>query len=204
MKLYGNHLSGNCYKPWAMAQLRGLPLEYEEVDILQGQAKTPAFRERNLDGRVPVLELEDGRCLPESNAILCYLAEGSEYLPTEGFARAEVLRWLFFEQNGHEPFVASSRFLLHLSGQAEAHAARIELLRPRGLEALQVLEQRLSSADWLAGEAFSVADLALYPYTSVADEGGFSLAELPAVRAWIERVEAVPGLPPFSRFLSGT
>lgn len=204
MKLYGNHLSGNCYKPWAMAQLRGWPLAYEEVDILQGQAKTPAFRERNLDGRVPVVELDDGRCLPESNAILCFLAEGSDYLPSDGFDRAEVLRWLFFEQNGHEPFVASSRFLLHLSGQAEAHEARLAMLKARGAEALQVLEQRLASHDFLACERFTVADLALYPYTSVADEGGFSLAELPAVRAWLERVEAVPGLPPFSSFLAGT
>lgn len=187
-----------------MAQLRGWPLAYEEVDILQGQAKTPAFRERNLDGRVPVLELDDGRCLPESNAILCFLAEGSDYLPSDGFDRAEVLRWLFFEQNGHEPFVASSRFLLHLSGQAEVHEARLAMLKARGTEALQVLEQRLASHEFLACDRFTVADLALYPYTSVADEGGFSLAELPAVRAWIERVEAVPGLPPFSSFLAGT
>lgn len=204
MKLYGNHLSGNCFKPWAMARLRGLPLEYQEVDILKGEAKTSGFRERNLDGRVPVLELESGECLPESNAILCYLAEGSEYLPAQGWERAQVMRWLFFEQNGHEPFVASSRFLLHLSGKADEHAARIAQLRPRGTEALQVLEQRLSEHDWLALDRFTVADLALYPYNSVADEGGFSLEALPAVRAWIQRVESVPGLPPFSSFLAGT
>lgn len=114
------------------------------------------------------------------------------------------MRWLFFEQNGHEPFVASSRFLLHLSGRAEEHADRIAMLRPRGTEALEILEQRLSEHDWLALDRFSVADLALYPYTSVADEGGFSLDALPAVQTWIARVEAVPGLPLFSSFLAGT
>jgi len=114
------------------------------------------------------------------------------------------MRWLFFEQNGHEPFVASSRFLLHLSGKAEEQADRIAMLRPRGTEALEILEQRLSEHDWLALDRFSVADLALYPYTSVAGEGGFSLDALPAVKAWIARVEAVPGLPLFSSFLAGT
>lgn len=204
MHLYGNHLSGNCYKPWAMARLRGTELRYHEVDILKGEAKAESFRKRNLDGRVPVLELEDGRCLPESNAILCYLAEGSEYFPQGGFERAEVLRWLFFEQNAHEPFVASSRFLLTLSGEAEKHTERIAMLRGRGCEALAVLEKRCSSQDWLAGESFSIADLALYPYTSVADEGGFSLSDYPAIQGWIARIESIPGLPPFSEFLAGT
>lgn len=204
MRLYGNHLSGNCYKPWAMARLRGLDLDYQEVDILKGEAKAKSFRQRNLDGRVPVLELEDGRCLPESNAILCYLAEGSEYLPADAWQRAEVMRWLFFEQNAHEPFVASSRFLLALSGEPEKHADRIEMLHARGAEALAVLDQQLAKAHWLAGGQFSVADLALYPYTSVADEGGFSLDPYPAVQDWLSRVESIPGLPPFSAFLAGT
>jgi glutathione S-transferase len=204
MRLYGNHLSGNCYKPWAMARLRGLDLDYQEVDILKGEAKAESFRQRNLDGRVPVLELEDGRCLPESNAILCYLAEGSEFLPMDAWQRAEVMRWLFFEQNAHEPFLASSRFLLALSGESKKHAARIEMLHGRGTEALAVLDQQLGQSAWLAGGQFSVADLALYPYTSVADEGGFSLNPYPAVQDWLSRVESIPGLPPFSAFLAGT
>lgn len=204
MRFYGNHLSGNCYKPWAMAQLLGLDLDYQEIDILKGEAKSEAFRQRNLDGRVPVLELSDGRCLPESNAILCFLAEGSAYLPADPWERAEVMRWLFFEQNAHEPFVASSRFLLALSGEAEKHAARLQMLQGRGTEALLVLEKQLAQTDWLAGGRFSVADLALYPYTSVADEGGFSLGEYPAVQDWLSRVESISGLPPFSTFLAGT
>jgi glutathione S-transferase len=204
MRLYGNHLSGNCYKPWAMARLRGLDLDYQEVDILKGETKAESFRQRNPDGRVPVLELEDGRCLPESNAILCYLAEGSEFLPMDAWQRAEVMRWLFFEQNAHEPFLASSRFLLALSGESKKHAARIEMLHGRGTEALAVLDQQLGQSAWLAGGQFSVADLALYPYTSVADEGGFSLNPYPAVQDWLSRVESIPGLPPFSAFLAGT
>ena len=204
MRLYGNHLSGNCYKPWAIARLRDLDLDYQEIDILKGEAKAADFRQRNLDGRVPVLELEDGRCLPESNAILCYLAEGSDYLPADPWQRAEVMRWLFFEQNAHEPFVASSRFLLALSGEAEKHAARIEMLHGRGAEALAVLDKQLAQTPWLAGGQFSVADLALYPYTSVANEGGFSLEQYPAVQDWLPRIESIPGLPPFSAFLAGT
>jgi len=186
-----------------MARLRNLPLDYTEIDILKGEAKAKEHRRRNLDGRVPVLELAEGDCIAESNAILCFLAEGSDFLPRDARQRADVMRWLFFEQNAHEGTVASSRFMLALSGRPEEFTERVAMLKARGQEALDVLETRLGQADWLALERFTVADLALYPYTSVADEGGFDLDALPRIRAWIERIEAQPGLPPFSDFLAG-
>jgi len=196
LRLYGSAISGNCLKPAMLLERLEAAWEWVPVDILAGEARTEEFRQKSPHGRVPVLELEDGRCLPESNAILCYLAEGTPWLPGDRFARATALRWLFFEQNNHETSIAVSRALN--SGYYDAvldagqRAERLAQLREPGLAALATLERRLEQADWLAGERETVADLALYAYTHSAEEGGFTLGDFPAVRAWLDRIAGRP------------
>ncbi len=196
LQLYGSAISGNCLKPALLLERLELPWRWIPVDILAGEARGEDFRRKSPHGRVPVLELEDGRCLPESNAILCYLAEGTPWLPADRFARATVLRWLFFEQNNHETSIAVSRALN--SGyydavlDAEQRAVRLAQLREPGLAALTTLEGQLQHHDWVAGKAETVADLALYGYTHTAPEGGFALEAFPAIQAWLQRVEAHP------------
>lgn len=191
--LYGFTGSGNCYKPaLAMRQL-GIPYQWREVDILKGESRTPEFLSRNANGRIPLLEPEPGRYLAESNAMLCFLAEGSALMPADRWARAKVLEWLFFEQYSHEPFIATIRFWVAIQKSAEANAAKIADLRPKGYAAMGVMEAQLGKTPYLAGDTYTIADIALYAYTHVADEGGFDLAGYPAVRAWLARVAARPG-----------
>ena len=160
---------------------------------MQGETQTPEFRARNPIGKIPILELEDGGYLPESNAILFYLAEGTPYLPDERLARAQVLRWMFFEQYSHEPYVAVARFWLKHLGLDEARRAELAERQEKGRAALGVMERHLASRSFFVGEAFSIADIALYAYTHVAHEGGFDLTELAAVQAWLGRVRDQPG-----------
>lgn len=190
--LHGYTGSGNCYKPaLAMRQL-GIAYQWREVDILKGESRTPAFLAKNANGRIPLLEVEPGRYLAESNAMLCYLAEGSVLLPADRWARAKVLEWLFFEQYSHEPFIATVRFWVAIQKSADANAAKIAEMRPKGYAALGVMETQLAKTPYLAGAAYTIADIALYAYTHVADEGGFDLVGYPAVRAWLARVAAEP------------
>lgn len=196
MRLYGHPISGNCLKPAMLLERLGLTWEWVQIDILAGAARTEEFRRKSPHGRVPVLEPLPGVFLAESNAILCYLAEGTPWLPAERLARARVLGWLFFEQNHHEPSIATARALRNgyydrLFDAAE-RAARLVRLRAPGEEALATMERRLGEAAWLAGESESVADLSLYAYTHLAGEGGFELAPYPGIRAWLGRVEAHP------------
>ena len=188
LTLYDYLPSGNGYKVRLLLSQLGIRFRLVETDILKGETRTPEFRAINPNGRIPVLELEDGRRLAESDAILFYLAEGTPFLPEERFARAAVLQWMFFEQYSHEPYIAVARFWTHYLGKA-VDAEKIE----RGYQALDVMERHLGSRRFFVGERYTIADIALYAYTHVAHEGGFDLAGYPKVRAWIARVAAEPG-----------
>ncbi|MDP9940193.1 glutathione S-transferase family protein [Ectopseudomonas alcaliphila] len=191
-KVYGDYRSGNCYKVKLMLHLLGKPYEWVPIDILKGETQSDAFLAKNPNGKIPVLELEDGTCLWESNAILNFLADGSEFLPSEPRLRTQVLQWQFFEQYSHEPYVAVARFIQLYQGMPEARIEEHARCLALGYKALKVMEKQLQRTPYLVGEQYSIADIALYAYTHVADEGGFSLEAFPAVRAWIERVASHP------------
>jgi glutathione S-transferase len=189
-------VSGNCYKIRLTAALLGLPLERREYDILKGETRTPEFlRDVNANGRIPVLQIGDG-FLPESGAACFYLAEGTRLVPEDRFDKADMLRWMFFEQYNHEPNVATLRFWLAYVGEerlSEAQKAQIPAKRAAGDAALKLMDEHLAGDDWFAGGRFSLADIALYAYTHVAEEGGFDLGAYPAVGRWLARVAAEPG-----------
>lgn len=192
LKVYGDYNSGNCYKIKLMLHLLGLEYEWQSVDILNGETETPAFLAKNPNGKVPVLELEDGTCLWESNAILNYLADGSEFLPTEPRLRTQVLQWQFFEQYSHEPYVAVARFIQFYLGLPQERLEEYRKLQKRGYKALDVMEQQLARTPYLVGEDYSIADVTLYVYTHVAHQGGFDLAGYPSIQAWLQRVASHP------------
>ncbi len=192
LKLYDFLESGNGYKVRLLLRQLEIPFERVELDITRGESRTPDFLARNPNGRIPTLELEDGTCLAESNAIQWYLAEGTHFLPEDPLARARVLQWMFFEQYSHEPYIAVVRFWVH-QGQDVGREAEVAERRGRGYEALDVMESHLRDRDFFVGGRYSIADIALYAYTHVADEGGFDLAPYAAVRAWLDRVAAQPG-----------
>ncbi|TRO93681.1 glutathione S-transferase family protein [Glycocaulis profundi] len=190
--LYGNSDSGNCLKAkWAADRL-GLAYDWVEIDTFSGQTRTDAFLALNPAGQVPVLERADGRTLAQSNAILVHLAEGSDLIPDDGFDRAKVFEWLFWEQYSHEPNIAVRRARLKFMGVAEDELDP-ELLA-RGRRALGVMEMRLIAREFFVGDRLSLADIALVAYTRVAHEGGFDLSDFPAVLGWVRRVESALGL----------
>jgi glutathione S-transferase len=191
LKLYDFLESGNGYKVRLLLHQLDVPFERIELDITRGQTRTPEFLARNRNGRIPVLELEDGTALAESNAIQFYLAEGTPFLPAGRIERAQVLQWMFFEQYSHEPYVAVVRFWCH-TGEAEKRPEEVAARRARGYDALAVMEDRLHHRDWFAAGRYTIADIALYAYTHVAHEGGFDLAPYPAVNAWLARVRSQP------------
>jgi glutathione S-transferase len=199
LRLYDYLSSGNGYKVRLLLARLGVPFERIEMDILQGETRTPDFLRRNPNGRIPTLELEDGTYLPESNAILWYLAEGTPFLPDGRLARAQVLQWMFFEQYSHEPNIATSRFWRMHGALTPERQAGLAQKEPLGYAALEVMEQHLAARRWFVGDRCSIADVALYAYTHVADEGGFDLGRFPAVRAWLARVAAEPGHIPITR-----
>ena len=176
--------------------LTGTACDLVPVDIIEGESRTHAFLAKNPDGRVPLLELDDGTLLPESNAILFYLAEGSPYLPDGRLARAQVPQWMFLEQYSHEPNIATSRFLVRHRDRTPEIDAALAAEQAPGHAALGVMEAHLSDRAFFVGAPRTIADLALYAYTHVAPDGGFSLDAHPAVRAWLERVPALPGYVP--------
>lgn len=194
MKLYAMRVSGNCWKAAQILALTGHAAELIETDANTGATRTAEFLAINPAGKVPVLVLDDGAVLTESNAILLHFAEGTSWLPAPGLARTRVHEWLFFEQYSHEPYIAVARNLISWRREAHLHAARLAECATRGAHALDVMERRLSGAAWLAGDAPTVADLALFAYTHRADEGGFELARWPGVQAWVNRVAGLPGL----------
>lgn len=194
--LYGSAISGNCWKPAFMLRQRGLPFRWEEVDVLSGASRTPQFLALNPNGRVPLLQLPDGRLLAESNAMLLHLGEGSAWLPQDAYDRAKVYEWLFFEQYTHEPSVATVRFWVAYLGKGEEWAQKIAETMARGYAALGVMERQLQNTPFLVGDAPTLADVALYAYTHVAHEGGYRLDDYPALRAWLARFAAQPGFAP--------
>ncbi len=193
MLLYNSAVSGNCYKVRLLAAHLGVPLELHELSVVDRSNRAEVLGDLNPARRVPTLVLDDGRPLAESNAILWYLGEGSEYVPDDRYERAQVLQWQFFEQYQHEPSIAVVRFLLAYSGEADKHADRIREQTANGYVALDAMERHLDSRTYLVGERYTIADISLYAYTHVAHEGGFDLEDYPLIRAWLERVSGRPG-----------
>ena len=192
MKIYGDLVSGNCLKVKYTADFLDIPYSWEARDIMKGESRTQEFLAINPAGQVPAIELDDGRVLTQSNAIVQYLAEGSAMLPGDAFERAQVNEWLFWEQYSHEPYVAVCRFVMHYQGKPKA--AREGWRVERGENALDFMEQSLAGKTWLAAGRFTIADIALLAYTRVAHEGGFDLATRPKVMQWIARCDAQLGL----------
>ncbi|MEW9854830.1 glutathione S-transferase family protein [Novosphingobium sp. M1R2S20] len=199
LTLHEDPRSGNCYKIRLTAALLGLPLRRQQYDIMKGDTRRPEFLQNvNADGRIPVLQIGD-RFLPESNAACWYLAEGSPLVPAERFDRADMLRWMFFEQYNHEPNVATLRFWLLFVGEANlSRFQRDQIMAKRagGEAALSMMNDHLSSRAWFVGNQPSLADIALYPYTHVCEAGGFRLRDYPAVCAWLNRVSGLKGYVP--------
>jgi len=195
MKLYQDPRSGNCYKVVLTAAHLGIPLETVDIDVISGFTREPQFLAKNPNGRVPTLELPDGRFLPESNAIIWYLAEGSALVPADRFARAQMLQWMFFEQYSHEPYIAVARFWLKFVPKEKLREKEhlIPDWHAKGNAALGVMEDHLKSNAWFAGGQFSLADIALYAYTHCAEDGAFDLKNYPAVIAWLARVSGTKG-----------
>lgn len=193
MKVYGDIQSGNCYKIKLLLALLGIPHEWVHVDILNGDTRKPEFIGKNPNGKIPLLELDDGRCLSESNAILNFLAAGTPFLPEDRFALAQVQQWQFFEQYSHEPYIAVARYIAKYLGLPENRKAEYESKQEGGHRALAVMELHLSKFQYFVGNSLTTADIALYAYTHVAGEGGFDLGAYPSIQAWLERVEQHSG-----------
>ena len=191
MLLYDSPPSGNCYKARLLLSQLGMQFERVEVDTRTKDGRGPVLGGKNPALRVPVLELDDGRHLPESGAILWYLAEGTDFVPDDRFDRARVLQWMFFEQYDHEPYIAVIRhrtMLGHLDDFADSDERR-----DRGYKALDAMERHLGGHAFFVGDRYSIADIALYAYTHVAEEGGFDLSGYPEINAWLSRVADEPG-----------
>jgi len=191
--VYGDSRSGNCYKIKLLCSQLDITYEWREVDILAGETRTAEFLAMNANGKIPLLALPDGRHLAESNAILAYLADGSDLAGSDRFSRAAVLQWMFFEQYSHEPNIATARFIIQYLGSPPDRQAALEEKRLGGYNALDVMEQQFANNTFIAGSEYSIADIALYAYTHVAHEGGFDLNDYPATRAWLDRVRAMRG-----------
>jgi glutathione S-transferase len=194
--VYGFSSSGNCHKVKLLLEQLGREYRWVETDSSRGETRTPDFLAKNPNGRVPLLELDDGRRMAESNAILCWLAEGTPYFAGDAWQRAQALSWMFFEQYSHEPYIAVARFIRGWTPADSPRRAELPKLRERGHQALAVMERHLLSAPWFGGADYGIADIALFAYTDVAGEGGFDLAPYPAIRDWLARVRATPGFVP--------
>lgn len=193
VRVFGDLLSGNCYKVKLLMSLLDIAHEWSPIDIVAGQTRTPEFEAMNSNGKIPVLQIGTSDYLFESNAILNYLAEGSAYLPSSGIARARVLQWQFFEQYSHEPYIAVARFINRYLGLPEARREEYFSKQAGGHKALLVMEGHLLQSPFFVGDAPTIADISLYAYTHVADEGGFDLEQYPAIRRWLGAIEAIPG-----------
>jgi len=192
IRLYGDSRSGNCYKLKMLCAELAIGYHWEEVDILAGDTHMREFLAKNPNGKIPLLELPDGRILAESNAILYFLADGSELFRGGVFERASIMSWLFFEQYSHEPYIATSRFIIQYLDRPAEREAELQSKKPGGEKALRIMDAVLTDRPYLTGDTFTIADIALFAYTHVAEEGEFSLDPYPAVRAWIERIRARP------------
>jgi len=194
MRIFGDSISGNCLKVKWTADLLGLEYQWVETSVLKGESRTAAYLAMNPAGQVPLVRFDDGRILAQSNAIILHLAEGSALIPSDGYARAKMMEWLFWEQYSHEPYVAVARVQVHYLGKA------VTDLEPkiveRGKSALKLLDDAVKGRDFLVGNSVSLADIALIAYTRVAHEGGFDLRRYPAVKTWIAKVEKALDIAP--------
>ncbi len=192
LKLHQFNPSGNCYKVRLLLHQLAIPFETRELDLSAGETRTPEFKAMNPIARIPTVELEPGVFLAESNAILWYFAEGTPFIPADRLERARMLQWMFFEQYSHEPYIAVARAWLTFFGVPSGKEKELEERIQKGYAALDVMEGELRKRPFFAGERYSLADIALYAYTHVAEEGRFDLGRHPAIRAWFERVRAQP------------
>jgi len=192
IKIYGDLLSGNCYKIKLLLAFLKKEHQWIHINILEGESQTDDYLKMNANGKIPLLELESGAYLSESNAILNYLAEDSIYLPDDPWFRAKVLEWQFFEQYSHEPYIAVARYIAKYLGLPKDKENEYQAKQQGGHRALKVMETRLADNDFFVGESLSIADIALYGYTHVAYEGGFNLNSYPAIQKWLTRIEQQP------------
>ena len=199
LKIYGDSRSGNCYKIQLLCSEMGVDYDWEEVDIIAGDTRTPQFLAMNANGKIPLLALPDGRYLPESNAILFYLADGSEFFTGDAYARAEILQWMFFEQYSHEPNIATSRFIIKYLGNPVDRQPGLEEKKIGGYKALKIMERQLRRHSFITGDNYNIADIALFAYTHVADEGGFKLDDYSAIREWITTIKGRPNFVPMAQ-----
>lgn len=189
MVIYGDAQSGNCYKVMLLLSLLEIDYQWHPVDIMQGQTQTPEFLKLNPNGKIPIAVFDNGLVLRESNALLSYFADGTQYLPSAKFPRAKVFEWLFFEQYSHEPFIAVARFIRKYQGLPISRIDEYKSLQAPGRKALFIVDKALEKSDFLVGAQLTIADISLYAYTHVADEGGFELAEYPNIQRWCRRIQ---------------
>ena len=198
--VHGFSPSGNCHKARLLLEQLGRrpgrDYAWVETDSARGATRTPEYLAKNPNGKVPMVELDDGRVLVESNAILCWLADGTKFLPSDPWAKAQALSWMFFEQYSHEPCIAVARFIRGWTPLDSPRRADLPRLQERGAQALAVMEKHLQGAAWFTGDDYGVADIALFAYTHCAGDGGFDLSAYPRIGAWLERVRATPGFVP--------
>jgi glutathione S-transferase len=192
-RLYGMSGSGNCYKPKLLLTQLHIPFTWVEKDTLKGETRTPDYLAMNANGKVPLLEITPDKYLAESNAMLCYLAEDTPFLPQDRWQRAQVMQWLFFEQYSHEPYVAVARFIMKYLPSNHERRSELPRLHQLGHQALAVMEQHLARNEFFVGVSYSIADIALYAYSHVADEGGFDLSGYVAIRKWFEKIRSQSG-----------
>jgi glutathione S-transferase len=194
--VHGFSTSGNCHKVRLLLEQLGRDYRWIEVDSSAGETQMPEFLAKNPNGKVPMIELDDGRVMVESNAILCWLADGTPYLPTDAWQKAQALSWMFFEQYSHEPYIAVARFIRGWTSADSPRRAELPKCHERGHHALAVMERHLTMQSWFTGSGYGVADITLFAYTDVAGDGGFDLAPYPAIRDWLARVRNTPGFVP--------
>lgn len=192
MKIYGDTQSGNCYKIKLLLTLLQHPHEWEHIDILNGDTHTSKFLQLNPNGKIPVLELNNGHVVSESNAILFYLAKGTPFLPDDTLIQAKILQWQFFEQYSHEPYIAVARFIAKYLGLPEEKRELYQSKQEGGHKALQVMEQQLRETPFIVGNNPTIADISLYGYTHVAEEGGFDLSGYPSTIDWLNKIQSLP------------
>lgn len=199
--VYGYSPSGNCHKLRMLLGQLGRDYRWVETDSAHGATRTPEYLAKNPNGRVPMIETDDGRIMVESNAILCWLAEGTKYFGGDSWQRAQTLSWMFFEQYSHEPYVAVARFICGWTPIDSPRRADLPKLRERGNQALAVMDRHLTTNAWFSGDQYGIADIALFAYTHCAGDGGFNLAVYPAICGWLDRLRAEPGfvaMPPIA------
>ena len=192
LKLYEYASSGNCYKIRLLLNQLGIPYQRIPIDILKGESRTAEFLAMNPVGKIPVLEIKPGQYLSESNAIIYYLADGTDFLPVDRWERAQVMQWLFFEQYSHEPNIATVRFWISIAKIASQKREAIAQKQELGYAALQTMEQHLKEHKYFVGDRYSIADIALYAYTHIAAEGDFNLSQFPAILTWCDRINSQP------------